>query len=145
MSAAATSITSGTALRPGSARRAERRERRAEAPHGTRRAVGTPRRAPRRAEIHERLVEVVSAPSRQRGWRQPPRPPLAANPLGPAGPEDPTAEPPAYVRIEPGRTPTERERQHRAGGIPPDTGQRAECVAIVGEATAVARHGFTRD
>src|SRR5215470_18254307 len=135
MSAAATSMTSGTALRPGSARRAERRERRAEAPHGTRRAVGTPRRAPRRAEIHERLVEVVSAPSRHERLRQRPQPRLAAQTLEPARPKEHAAEHPAYVRIEHGRIPTECERQHRAGGIPPDAGQRAERVAIVGKAT----------
>src|SRR5262245_12183209 len=109
MSAAATSMTSGTVLRPGSARGTDSRKRRAEAPHRTRRATRPPWRAPRRAEIHERLIEVVSAPAGHERLSQRPQPGFAAQPLEPSRPEEHAAEHAAHIRIEHGRIPPERE------------------------------------
>src|SRR3989442_13003597 len=88
MSAAATSMTSGTALRPGAAVAVgERGERRAEAAHRAARAARPARRTPRGAEVHERLVEVVTAPWRHQRLGQRPHARLAAQ-----APEAPRAE-----------------------------------------------------
>src|SRR5204863_9795159 len=85
MSAAATSITSGMVLRfrPAPAARVCGK-RRTHTAQGAGRAAWPARGAPGGAEVHQRLVEVVAAPTRQERLRQCPETRVAAQSPEPA-------------------------------------------------------------
>src|SRR5438067_1141226 len=146
MSAAATSITSGMVLRfrPAPAARVCGK-RRTHTAQGAGRAAWPARGAPGGAEVHQRLVEVVAAPTRHERLRQCPETRVAAQSPEPARAEEHAAEHAPHVGVEHGGAAAERERQHGARGVPADPRQRAQRVAVVGKATAITRERLARD
>jgi hypothetical protein len=95
-------------------------ERAAGAPHRARGTHRSARAADERAEIHDRLIEVVGAPRRQRRLRQ--RPQARGAPATSAGPEH-AREDARGVGIENRGILPERERGDGAGGIAADPGE----------------------
>src|SRR5439155_392341 len=82
--------------------------------------AGLARRAPRRAEIHERLIEIVASAARHQRGGEVPEDPLPANSREPAwAQEHPTQDAP-HVGVEHGGVLSIGERQDRAGRVAPD-------------------------
>src|SRR5262249_13793593 len=118
---------------------------RAEALHGAGAAARLARRAPRRAEVHERLVEVVAAAARDERGGEIPELSLTAHARQPPGPHEDAPQDGRLVGVGQGGAPTARERGGGGGGGPPGPGRRAPPPLAGGRAPAVAGHGLARD
>src|SRR5262249_26229234 len=77
----------------------------AEAPHGARAAAGLGRRAPRRPEVHERLVEVVAVTARHQRRGEVPELSLAPHARQPPWPHEDATQDTPHVGVEHGSVP----------------------------------------
>src|SRR5262245_32047486 len=117
----------------------------AEALHRAESAARLARCAPRRAEIHERLVEVVAPPARDERGGQVPENALSAHAGEPARTEEHAAQNAPHVGVEYRRVAAVREGQDRAGRVAADAGHAAQLLLTIGQAPAVARDALARD
>src|SRR5918993_2267165 len=105
-------------------------------------ALRLARRAERRAEIHQRLVEVEHVPHRQHSARHRPEMTPHGVRFGVTVTDEDAEQYAGDVRVENRFSLTERETQHRAGGVLPDPLERPQRLLVVGELAAVASHRF---
>src|SRR5262249_48176305 len=115
---------------------------RAEGPHRAVPALRRAGRAPRGAEVHERLVVVVATARWHQGLAEVPHGLLALERGEAIGAEKDAAEHAAHVGVDPRRVAPVGERADGARRVAADPAHLAERGVVVGQNAAVAGDGF---